>query len=107
MLFINYHLDISHHKYDYFESYMFELFNKLYLPTKSRNSEDFDLNTVYTEKVKKYPKFLIGRKIPKNAVKYTKGEIESGVFFLKEQKTLRVFVKWVEDLINIIKNRMS
>ena len=77
MLFINYLIDISNQEYDYFESYMSELFNKLYLPTKSRNSEDFDLNTVYTEKVKKYPKFLIGRKIPKNAVKIFIGEIEN------------------------------
>jgi len=51
---------------------------------------------MYYEKVKTYTKFVIGRKINKNTPKYTKPEIENGVFFVKSASILRLLTKWVE-----------
>ena len=54
------------------------------------------------EKVKKYTKYLIGTKIPRNTPKYTEEEIENGIFFIKSSAILRVISKWLEDLIEVI-----
>lgn len=59
---------------------------------------------MYYEKVKTYTKFVIGRKINKNTPKYTKPEIENGVFFVKSASILRLLTKWVEQLDDIVRN---
>ena len=60
-----------------YEEFCNKLFNRLFLPIEKRNDENSNpANFVtYSEKVKKYTKFIIGRKIPKNAPKYSEEEI--------------------------------
>lgn len=50
---------------------------------------------MYKEKVKKYTKFLIGRKINKNVPKFTREEVNNGVFYPKSPSILRIITKWV------------
>ena len=56
------------------------------------------LDSQYREKVKSYSSYLIGRKIPKNTPRYTKNEIQYGVFFVKAPSILRIITKWFEEL---------
>jgi hypothetical protein len=82
---------------------MTNIFEKIYLPKEKRAklkpAEPISLggegvDSQYREKVKSYSSYLIGRKIPKNTPKYSKNEIQYGVFFVKAPSILRIITKW-------------
>lgn len=80
---------------------MTNIFEKIYLPKEKRNkvkgyeptmSDQSD--SQYREKVKGYSSYVIGRKIPKNTIRYSSKEIQFGVFFVKSPSILRIITKW-------------
>ena len=75
MKFINFLIDVTNQSYDTFEQYMSEIFDKVFIEEKNRDDQDAPTDQEaqqYKEKVKKYTKYSIGRKISKNILKYTK-----------------------------------
>ena len=106
MKVINFMIDKTEAEFPVFEKFMTNIFEKIYMPKEKRSklkaqeplniTHEGGLDSQYREKVKTYSSYLIGRKIPKNTPKYTKNEIQYGVFFVKVPSILRIITKWFE-----------
>ena len=53
-------------------------------------------NEKYSEQVKDYTQYIIGRKISKNVPTFSEQEIEEGDLTIKNPAVLRILTKWCE-----------
>ena len=68
------------------------------LPNEAEANQKEDNSNKYSEKVKSFTKYKIGRKISQNVPKYTEREIETGKMVIRDKSVARILSKWIDVL---------